>query len=264
MAKKKKDVEEPIAEVLDDVVLAANDVSDETQPSDEPREETPEPDSPGWTEFLLGKLHQDEIHEGFPKAEGLRRLAYEYLGDIITSNSNTIQAPSQANNFHAVVEHHLRIRCHDGEIREWREVADTFPGNCEPAFARFIATCSTRARGRAYRMALRLRACTWEETTTVPVVESGMDGYITPQQLTIINAICGRCNIDVMKFMGHYKKTEGIRESWGGVENIPHSAARHMISRLSEMQRVVGSVPEGILGYNQNWNQNNGSQQKAA
>src|SRR5579883_2274974 len=60
----------------------------------------PKQTSRDWTPFVLSKLEDDEIFDGCPTVEGLRRVTEEYFGEVLESTSRVVQAPNAQNGFH--------------------------------------------------------------------------------------------------------------------------------------------------------------------
>jgi len=212
----------------------------------------PNIESPEWTPFVLGKLLPDEIYDSLPKVEGLRRVTNQYVGRVIKSVSQVVQAPNAHNGNHSCVVHNLTILEDSGLTLEYSGVADVFKGNGDdPLFSwRYSsATCETRAESRAYRRALRLRhVVTAEEMSDVPVEDSGMDGSITGPQKTLINIICQRCNIDAWAFVNFGKN------KYNHIDDVSHSVAVSMIGHLStKFQNQPDTIPAELKGYKAGW-----------
>src|ERR1022692_2397883 len=90
-----------------------------------------------WSDFLLSKLTQEEkINDdkgnSWPKTSGLRRLVYEYLGEIQESVSKVVGVPEEKNGWTAVVEHYLSIHFNDDTIRTFQGVGDSSKSNTDP------------------------------------------------------------------------------------------------------------------------------------
>src|SRR5690349_16712974 len=69
----------------------------------------PEMDDPKWTAHVMKHILPDELFDGYPVVDGLRRVATKLLGPIISSKPKTVQAPSSSNGFCATVEWELVI-----------------------------------------------------------------------------------------------------------------------------------------------------------
>lgn len=212
----------------------------------------PSMDSKDWSDFALSKFEEDEMIDGNPTVDGLRRVARLLLGDIIESSSRSIQAPNPNNGYSATVEHKIVIQLTRDVItaREivFTEIADVTTENTDPEFRRFASsTASTRAEARALRKALMLkRVVAAEEITEVPPIEN-YDEKINSHQINFIDNICRRTKINVIKYVNsgamRYEK----------IEDIPYGTAQKMLGVLSSYQRDPSKIPNDIKGYIDGW-----------
>lgn len=234
--------------ILDRVSLKNAVKVDETVEEQQPNnsltgERTPLPDEPEWNDYVLSLLTPNELVEGNPTCDGLRRIAEKLIGPIKAGLARVVQAPNPQNDMTATVE--FTIHFLDGEA--WTSVADVNSSNCEPKFARFAsAVAETRAEGRALRKALRLRkVVTAEEPEQVTDKGDLFDSEKSSQmqQNTIVH-LCERNNIDIDKFLSEAK---GFTWS-GNVQDIPKRSAVTIISVLSEMQRTGAIDKKYLIG----------------
>ena len=215
---------------------AATEEKDNLKPSDK-----------GWTEYVLSLLTPQELIDGKPTCDGLRRVAEAVMGPIVGGIAKIVQAPSPQNNMTAAVE--FTIRFDNGEV--WTSAADVNSNNCDPQFARFATSVAeTRAEGRALRKALRLRKIITAEEPSDSYSENHMDnGKSTPTQWNFIETLCERNDIGVNKFLSEAK---GFR--WNGrLEDIPYKSATLIISHLSEMQRDRTKIDPKFVGFDSEW-----------
>lgn len=239
--------------------MEAKELLSSAEPQEETVEKVGEADDvvpaitdPNWHEYVMKHFQPDELIEGNPTTEGLRRVAQIILGDIIESSSRSILPPTLDNNYGATVEHKIVFnwRLDDnfgGDIRTFTEIADVHQCNTEPEFLKHSsATASTRAEGRALRKALKLKYCVAaEEVTNVQMGEEIL--AIKSNQINIINMLCSRCNIDVVKFINmgtqKYKK----------IEDISYNTAAKMVAALNGFVSDNSKIPEHIIGFNKDW-----------
>lgn len=221
----------------------------EENPNLEQESEILSMNDPKWSDYVMTHFTEDELQEGNPKTEGLRRVADLVLGPILYSVPRTVATPCEDNMYRAVVEHVVKIRFPDGSIRIFGEVADTYAGNTDDEFARHApATASTKAEGRALRKALKLRnVVAAEETTSKSVEEAGLTGQITPVQIKGIDAMCARNDIDVISFINSGKL------KYKNIQDVSCNAALKMIKRLNEYQRDQSLIPQNIKYYQKDW-----------
>jgi len=50
----------------------------------------PEPTDEGWYDFLIDNLYENELVQGNPTTDGLRRLTEKFYGEIVKSKSEVI------------------------------------------------------------------------------------------------------------------------------------------------------------------------------
>lgn len=223
-----------------------------------------EPDmtDPAWSEFVLKHFEENELDPtGKPLVHGLRRVTHLLLGPILKSFAHTVQAPAFIPGNErltmlqpAVVEYHIEVlngRVGPGEeayLVQVSDVADVYYGNTDAMFARFpTATAATRAEARCLRKLLRLKTPAAEEMTTVPVEEASVDGFITPTQLSFLNNLCRRCNINGAKYINLGKK------KYERAHDISFNAAIKMAEHLSGLQNEPGNIDEKLKGYDHTW-----------
>ncbi|SVC62097.1 uncharacterized protein METZ01_LOCUS314951, partial [marine metagenome] len=138
----------------------------ETMETDEEKEKEevdmtmPAYGSKEWNDYIMGKFESRELIDGNPICAGLRRVAEDVLGSIVSSRplqvwpSTDVNGPGRATVVFEVVINWMD----SGELRTFAEVADVWHGNTDDLFcAHPAATASTRAEGRALRKALKIR-----------------------------------------------------------------------------------------------------------
>jgi hypothetical protein len=218
-------------------------------------QDVPDMTDPEWSDYVLGQFTEDEIYKGNPTTDGLRRVAQKLLGTIIKSISHVIQAPTPANDNHATVEHSITIWWDNqpGDERVFQDVADVYAGNTDATYAIFsTATAATRAEGRSLRKALQLkRILAAEELTTVPPEDPT---HINSGQITFINMMCERNDINVLKLLAQSKT-----KKFNKIEDVPYITAVQISKYLSDCQNGIVKTPEGIKGYDPNWRKVNES-----
>lgn len=220
-------------------------------------ENRPEFSSEEWPAWVMAHFNEDELVDGNPTTDGLRRVVEKVLGPILYSKAFVYQSPSCLNGFHACVGHEVTILWMHPDPgmaeheRIFSDVADVYPGNLpDKRFARFAsATAATRAEGRALRKALRLkRVIAAEEASSLPIEDSGLDNKITKSQISFINTICSRINVNVLEFIKKYNLSN--------IEEVDYNTALDIEERLSEWQGNLKSIPKELVGYDKNWRKN--------
>lgn len=214
------------------------------------------PTSPEWNEHVLSHFQQDELVDGNPTVDGLRRVTELLLGPIAIGKASIIQSPCLENDGRCVVEYYVQVRDRsniENSYCGWEQtsVADCYAGNCDPRFSVFAsAVAETRAEGRALRKLLRLRKIiAAEEAGLVPAEENGVNGKITTTQISFIETLCKRNDINIPAYLGDSKSFSFN----GKLEEIPYRSAVAIIAHLSELQRNKSSINPKYNGYNANW-----------
>lgn len=204
-----------------------------------------------WNEYVLSHFGPDELADGNPTVDGLRRVTELLLGPIIDAKAKVIQSPTPQNDNRCVVEYNVIVETEKEGVISQQSVADCYPGNCDHRFSVYAsAIAETRAEGRALRKLLKLRkVIAAEEAGLVPLEETGVNGKITPTQMNFIETLCQRNDINVPVYLGAAKDFNFN----GKLEEIPYKSAVAVISHLSEMQRNQASINAKFKGYNPNW-----------
>lgn len=248
------------AAALDAVDLTALQPSEDTAILGSNTEEIPVPDlnSPEWTEYFLSQLGNKEIQDGKPKVTGLRRLVDKLIGEIVSSKAKTIQTPQFINDGNslkmqpAVVEYEIIVK-RGGEFMTFTDVADASWINCDGEYGKHpTAVASTRAEARALRKLAKLNVCSSEEVEGVPTEETveliAGGGTMRDDQVVFIDNLCKIRNLSVWKLInlgGH---------SFTNVKKVPEDLAKRAVRQASAYNQHPDSIPEELLGYNENWN----------
>ena len=213
----------------------------------------PKEHDPEWSEYLLDQLSDNELINGAPTVDGLRRITEKCFGEIIGSRSEIIDTPTAQNNQRCTIKHTLTIAkygtAHSIVVDGCVDVL--YHKTPYPFKDHLIATADTRAEGKALRRALKIRVVTAEELQNEDEQEAlSSDELVNDQQILAINQLCKRLDVSVVPFVtGEYKKTKTINE-------LRNLEARLLISKLSEFQRTPDDIPKTYIGYNENWKTN--------
>ena len=206
-----------------------------------------------WSEYLLDHLSDNELINGAPTVDGLRRVCEKCFGEIVESNSQIVETPSSHNNQRCTIKHTLGIeKYRGGRIIKVDGCVDVLYHKTPYPFKdHLIATADTRAEGKALRRALKIRVVTAEELQNEDENEAlASDELINDQQVMAINQLCKRLDISVQALVsGEYNKTNKINQ-------IRNLEARLLISKLSEFQRAPKDIPKTYIGYDEGWKTN--------
>lgn len=205
-------------------------------------------------EEIMELFTEDELIEGKPTTDGLRRVVQEVIGPIISSHSRVVVEPVPQNKFNYVIEHTLDIW--DKEIKRERqltELADVNPLNTADPYIRHpAATGSTKAEGRALRKLLGLKKIiTAEEAHEAEGVTEDMLNsvvwspeveYDIEKDINGLYLLCEKLDINVVKFVNSGKdKYESLRD-------IPENKMMEMKEFIQKYQQGK-QIPAKIKGF---------------
>jgi hypothetical protein len=130
---------------------------------------------PNWTKWVLSQMAPDELQDGHPTLDGLRRITPIILNeDVAESSSEIAQVPTPDNHGHATVK--VRLLLTSGYSVDG--CADAGSNNCKGAYSLHpVAMAESRAESRAYRKMLRLKNVISAEEAVSP--EEIIDQYET-------------------------------------------------------------------------------------
>jgi hypothetical protein len=213
---------------------------------------------PGWSDYVLSKLMEDEKIAGNPTTDGLRRIFETVLNcKIVAATSRVVQTPEPNNEKRATVCHSITYRLNpdDPDTNGIYMVtvdgsADVYWGNCDKIFRNHpVAVAETRAEGRALRRALRLKKVVAEELAEN--IEDNVDGVsankISSNQINFIDVISKRLNINVKALL------QQLDISYDSIYNIQHEQAVQCIQKLNFYQQNIAEITDIIMGYQENW-----------
>lgn len=214
--------------------------------------------SPEWHDYAMTLFHESEMVDGHPLVAGLRRVAEAVLGTIVFSGPTQV-FPVQREDHHGRATVVFTVEFANG-VR-YAEVADSWEGNTDDMFCAFaVAIASTRAEARALRKALKIKGVAAEELTkkdTAKIVRDisstkvASEGEYNDQdrmsdaQYNFIDVKCKQLNINGEKLFTSFKVDSG--------KKVSKKIASDMIDSLNDYQRDKSSIPQDILGYQQEW-----------
>jgi hypothetical protein len=211
-----------------------------------------------WHEYAMTLFHESEIVDGHPLVAGLRRVAELVLGPIVFSGPTQV-FPVQREDHHGRATVIFTVEFANG--MKYAEVADSWEGNTDDMFCAFaVAIASTRAEARALRKALKIKGVAAEELTkkdTAKIVrdisntKTSSEGEYNDQsrmsdaQYNFIDIKCKQLNIDGQKLFKEFNADSG--------KKVSKKVASDVIDRLNDYQRDKNSIPQELLGYQQEW-----------
>lgn len=222
-------------------------------------ETKPSPNDLGWTDYVLSLLSDDEKIADNPTTDGLRRI-FETALDcvVISANSEVVQSPSPDNEKRATVVHTLSyvLKTDDPTTVDFKHrsvsgAADVYWGNCDKVYRNHpVAVAETRAEGRALRRALKLRKVVAAEEIAKDIddhPDADTVSKVTNNQINFIDTLSSRLNINVIKLL------ENNNMDTANIYNLAHESAVTIIRVLSGYQQNMGTIPENIIGYSNEW-----------
>lgn len=222
-------------------------------------DDAPDMLSPEWSDYAMSLFSEDETMNGHPLVNGLRRVAELVLGPMIFSGPTWVK-PTERDDHHGRATVIFTIEFANG--LKCSEVADSWEGNTDDTFCAFaVAIASTRAEARALRKVLKIKGVAAEELTkkdTAKIVrdlskqtKSTAGDYndqarMSDAQYNFIDIKCKQLNIDGGKLFKEVFKVDQGRK-------VSKKVASDIIDRLNEYQRDKNSIPDNVLGYNEDW-----------
>tara|TARA_E500000331_G_scaffold355364_1_gene410643 strand:- start:4973 stop:5911 length:939 start_codon:yes stop_codon:yes gene_type:complete len=214
--------------------------------------------SESWSEWVVSQFADDELENGAPTCDGLRRVTENVLGpiekvEIIKNDTPNVNNKGNATVVVGVTISNVILEGHPryGSYIYVEDLADANKLNTpEEIFKHPSATAGTRAESRVYRKMLRLRkVLTAEELASNTHTEEDWapSTPITEQQITVIDMLCQRTNMDVTDFIncGDSK--------YVCVEQVSEQSAQKMLQYLNRIQRKDAERPDGVETYDENW-----------
>lgn len=240
--KPKSTNEEQMSETLFDDLL----VEDEVKTEEENINVPPSPTSLEWNDYVIGLFSPEELDNGNPKVDGLRRVAQLLLGKIQDEYPDV----KSSNSVYACVEYTFVFDgCRVAAVADSTEFNNvTAPYSVYP-----VAIAETRAMGRALRKALNLRnVVSAEEISQIAAPQTTHVNVITGAQVITIDKLCKNLNVNVNKLLetGKMKYTD--------ISSVTQDAALEMIQLLNRYQSDTSNtdhleVPVEIKGYDKDW-----------
>lgn len=220
-----------------------NPIASSSQPEPvqtEPEVVIPARTSKDWTPYVLSHLDKDELVNGFPTCNGLRRIFEMLIGPIIEANAKVIQTPDKQNGFGATVEFQL-IYEDGGRIKSITDATNADESNTSRPYNLFpVATSVTCAEGRCLKKGLRIAIYTAEEmnkpddgtASLVRTINAEPAVPATDTEKNLINTISNRIGISVEKLIAS-------KQGWTNttLDTLTSSEARVVIKLVNDYQR---------------------------
>lgn len=210
----------------------------------------PERFSPEWHPYVMSLFEEDELVNGNPKVEALARIAQRLFGEIHRSESRIIQSPTPDNGYMATAEHTIEIGRNYDNVFCYVGVGDSNPDNTDAPYNKFSTImASNRAEGRALRKLLGLKkVISAEEMAKSDISNDDSPKYCDDPQLNVLDIVCKRLDIDVMKYVNTGEKT------YKTIKEVPTDTCRKMLADLDKYQaKGPDGIPVHFKGYKSDW-----------
>lgn len=224
---------------------------------------TPAMDAPEWADYVLSQFRNDEMEQGNPTCDGLRRVTEYLIGPIVGRDVRVHQAPNKENYGTATVVCSVKVLnnipdhiLYGREIRE-EDAADVNRYNTqEPFHLHPTATATTRAEARALRKILRLKKVVAAEELAGEVTDDFADAWkpsdpVQDEQINLLDIVCQRCDISVMEYINSGERT------YNSIYELDKNKAQAMIQHINKIQQEKVSRPHGVGKYDTNWRNSN-------
>ena len=225
-------------------------------------EQAPAMDSADWADYVMSKFEIDELEQGNPTCDGLRRVAELLIGPIVSRRINVVQPPNKENYGTATVtclvevlnnipEHILYGRTISEE-----DAADVNKFNTqEPYHLHATATAATRAEARALRKILRLKKVIAVEELAGESSEDFIDAWkpsdpVQEEQINLLDIVCQRCDVNVMEYINSGERV------YNTVFELDRNKAQSMIQHINKIQQNKAERPVGVGKYISGWRDN--------
>ena len=209
---------------------------------DKNQEGVPQMHDPEWTEYVMSHFVSDELRDGMPTCDGLRRVFRKIVGTILACDMNVIKPPTMQDPS-TTVQCRMQYKPHIRGCTSGRIISDVFDVNPEntpwPYNKASVASAATKAEARVLRKALGLcRVYSSEE------VQEGLDAIqsvsenvsdenrpIADNAKTAIQSMSQRLGIDVSKLFVNMEITDKV------IDQLSYKESHQVIARLNEYLR---------------------------
>ena len=202
----------------------------------------PKQSDPEWTQYVLGKFLPDEVDGKNPRVEGLRRVAGDFVGELIEEGCDLVAAPCEDNRFRACVKAWGVFLTDTGTTKRFEALADAHGDNCQEDYATYlVAMADTRAKGRVFRNALGLRRVVAAEEVSKTVAlasEVQPGGPIHTGQISLIRMMSDRHGFNLVEVLDGLNIKHELNESTADV-NLKNITYEEALSTVKFMRQTI-------------------------
>lgn len=259
-----------------DDLEVSNMETDQPQPTGISGDETDkseiyDPSHPGWTQYVLEQLTDDEKFNDLPKADGLRRLVETLIGPIVKFDTKMEEVPrhgtdTSKNTATAVVQitylNNRLLRNGSPTPMSVTATGDANDLSCDFPFNKYLSSMAeTRAKGRAYREILRLKnTCTSEEISGSDVVPAPKK--ISDATIVAIDMWAQRANVGVHEVFKKVFEKDQKQELKPSIRKYDTDETQDVLERLQKLHKKLEkdkdagksvSPPKELGTYDSSW-----------
>jgi hypothetical protein len=260
------ETEEAVVGVLDEVDL--NNAEEEEEASVDLSEVMggpiiPPMDSYEWADYVMSQLRNDEMDQGNPTCDGLRRVTEYLIGPIVGRDVRIAQSPNKDNFGTATVVCSVKVLnnipdhiLYGREMQE-EDAADVNKYNTQKPFCLHpTATATTRAEARALRKILRLKKVVAAEELAGEGTEDFADAWkpsdpVQDEQINLLDIVCQRCDINVVEYINSGERM------YNSIYELDKNKAQAMIQHINKIQQDKVPRPHGVGKYDTDWRNSN-------
>ena len=241
------------------LLSTAEEVEEELDAYGASEEQAPSMDSKGWADYVMSQFEMDELEQGNPTCDGLRRVTEALIGPIVSRKVSVIQAPTKENLGTATVTCAVEVLnnipshiLYNVTISE-EDAADVNKFNTQkPYHLHATATAATRAEARALRKMLRLKKVVAVEELAGEGEEDFIDAWkpsdpVQEEQISLLDIVCQRCDVNVMEYINSGEKI------YNSVVDLNRDKAQSMIQHINKIQQGRVERPVGVGPYVADW-----------
>tara|TARA_R110000824_G_scaffold9415_5_gene42167 strand:+ start:2058 stop:2963 length:906 start_codon:yes stop_codon:yes gene_type:complete len=223
----------------------------------------PTMDSDKWADYVMSQLRNDEMDQGNPTCDGLRRVTEYLIGPIVGRDIRIAQSPNKDNYGTATVVCSVKVLnnipdhiLYGREMQE-EDAADVNKYNTQKPFCLHpTATATTRAEARALRKILRLKKVVAAEELAGEGTEDFADAWrpsdpVQDEQINLLDIVCQRCDVSVMEYINSGERI------YSSIYELDKNKAQSMIQHINKIQQDKVPRPHGVGKYDTNWRNSN-------
>jgi hypothetical protein len=225
-------------------------------------QDTPPFASAEWQDYVMAQFRPDELADGKPTCDGLRRVAEALIGPSYERRVSQLIGPNNTNRFTSTVVLSLELKVTNpshplcGHCLLEEDVADCNEFNTDKPYCKYpSAVAATRAEARILRKLLRLKTVAAEETSDIADKDIPVDNIsdmltnwqpedkITPEQIVCLDTVCKRADVNVLEFINSGEK------NYDSIDGVSQETAQQMIQHANKVLQGKVDKPQGVGTY---------------